>query len=93
MRAPNSIKRAFDILFIPGEGVSLDRPMVHNLIENYRPDSHIRAIKFDGSLQYGAWVNALIYDENEQDEVYRWLYIAAGDRANRQMIVTGLSDG
>jgi hypothetical protein len=85
MKNPKSVSQAHDILYVCGD-CELDNAKIENIIKDYEPeDGQIRSINYDGG-PLGAWVNASIWNEDKQEYSYEWLYVAAGDRDNKQMV-------
>lgn len=91
MRHPAKLSQAYDILYTLGG--ELDRERIKAILDNYNSadwngeyPTEIRAISYDGN-KWGAWVNC---DPGTGE--FAWLYIAAGDDVNRQMIVLAASE-
>lgn len=90
MRHPDHVSRAFDILYTLGG--ELDNERIQAILDNYdhgsEPDRdpvEIRQISYDGG-PLGAWVNCDVSGQ------WEWVYVAAGDNENRQMIVLAASE-
>lgn len=88
---PPPISMAYDVLFTLGG--TLNRSRIEAILANYNSANYpgeyptqIRKIEYDGSLRLGAWVNC-----DRGDGEFDWLYIAAGDDVNRQMIALAAS--
>lgn len=81
MRHPNHVSGAHDVLYVIGGG-ELDAERIQAIVDNYeqRDDVQIRQISYDGILHIGAWVNCDVSGD------WQWLYLAAGDDVNKQMI-------
>lgn len=86
MKAPNHVSKAYDVLYVIGGG-TLDRPRIQAILDNYNGadyptdyDTEIKAIQYDGTAHFGAWVYC-----DRGDGHFAWLYLAAGDPTNRQL--------
>lgn len=84
------ISQAYDILYTLGGTLSARR--VRGILENYNgPDmeeihpTQIKSIRYDGN-RFGAWVHC-----SPGTDEFVWIYIAAGDEVNRQMIALAAS--
>lgn len=90
MTRPTHVSQAYDILYTIG-GL-LSRSRIRAILENYNgPDmeqinpTQIKSIWYDGN-RFGAWVHC-----SPGTDEFVWLYIAAGDDVNRQMIALAAS--